>query len=68
MFFNKDKNIGEDILKKITERDRVERYTYLVIGCFLLAFSFNVFYKPNDLVTGGISGISIVLEKVLGIP
>lgn len=68
MFFKKDKNIGEDILKKITEKDRVERYTFLVIGCFLLAFSFNVFYKPNDLVTGGISGISIVIEKSLGIP
>ena len=67
MFFNKEKIIGEDILKKITEKDRVERYTFLVIGCFLLAFSFNVFYKPNDLVTGGISGISIVIEKVFNI-
>ena len=68
MLFNKPKLITTDILKKINERDRIKRYTFLVIGCFLTAFAFNVFYSPNNLVTGGISGLSIVIENITGLP
>lgn len=68
MLFTKDKtNIAEDILKKINEKDRIKRYSFLIIGCFLLAFSFNVFFSPNNIVTGGISGISIVIKNIFGI-
>lgn len=67
LFFNKSKLVTTDILKKINERDRVKRYTFLVIGCFLLAFAFNVFYSPNNLVTGGISGLSIVIKNITGL-
>ncbi|MBQ9071853.1 MAG: YitT family protein [Bacilli bacterium] len=68
LFFNKPKLITTDILKKINERDRIKRYSFLVIGCLLLAISFNLFFAPSKIVTGGISGLSIVLESALGIP
>lgn len=67
MWFFKNNKISEDILKKLNERDRFKRYTFLVIGCFLLAFAFNIFFSPYNLVTGGISGIAIVLDNVFGI-
>ena len=67
MWFFKKNKISEDILKKLNERDRFKRYTFLVIGCFLLAFAFNVFFSPYNLVTGGISGIAIVIDNVFGI-
>lgn len=67
MMFFKNKKINDNILKKITERDRVKRYSFLVIGCFLLAISFNLFFAPNNLVTGGVSGVAIVVENVFGI-
>ena len=67
MLFFKDNKLSDDILKKLNERDRFKRYTFLLIGCFLLAFTFNVFYSPNNLVTGGVSGISIVINNVFGI-
>ena len=66
MFFKKRK-ISEDILKTITKRDRVKRYTFLIIGCFFLAVAFNVFFSPHNLVTGGVSGIAIILSNVFGI-
>ena len=68
LFFNKPKLITTDILKKINERDRVKRYSFLVIGCLLLAISFNLFFAPSKIVTGGVSGLSIVIESALGIP
>ena len=40
----------------------------MVIGCFLTAFAFNVFFAPNNLVTGGVSGVSIIMKNVFEIP
>lgn len=67
MLFFKKKKMSDEILKTITKKDRIKRYSFLVIGCFFLAFAFNVFFSPNNLVIGGISGISIVLNNVFGI-
>lgn len=67
MFFKKD-ILNTDILKILNKKNRLKRYMFLVIGCFLCAFTFNVFYSPNNLVTGGVSGLSIVIENITGIP
>ena len=66
MFFKKN-NTCDNIVKELTKKNRLKRYTFLIIGCFFLAFAFNVFFRPNNLVTGGISGISIIVNKVFGI-
>lgn len=67
MLFKNKKIINNEILKKINKKDRIKRYSFLIIGCFLLAFAFNVFFKPNNIVIGGISGIALVIQKVFGI-
>ena len=67
MFIFKKNKVSNDILKVITKRDRLKRYSFLIIGCFFLAFAFNVFYSSHNLVTGGISGISIVVNNLFGI-
>lgn len=66
LFFKKSK-LSENILNKLNKKDRFKRYTFLVIGCFLLAFAFNIFFSPYNIVTGGISGIAILLENIFGI-
>lgn len=38
---------------------------YLIVGCFITAFSVNYILKPNGLITSGITGLSILLEKYL---
>ena len=68
MMFFKNKNITTDILNVLNKKNRFKRYSFLIIGCFLIAFAFNVFFSPNNLVTGGVSGIGIVLNNVFGIP
>ena len=55
------------ILEMIDKKGRVKKYFFLIIGSFLLALSFNVFFKPNSIVTGGISGISIIVERMFGL-
>lgn len=67
MFFKKKKIIDNEILKKLNKKDIVKRYFFLIVGCFLLAIAFNVFFKPNNIVTGGISGIALVIQKIFGV-
>lgn len=66
MLFFKNNNITSDILNRLNKRDRFKRYSFLIIGCFLTALAFNLFFSPYNLVTGGISGISIVIKHIFG--
>lgn len=40
---------------------------YLVIGCVITAFSVNYILKPNGLITSGITGLAIILERYTNI-
>lgn len=56
-----------DILDNIDKKDIAKRYFMLIVGCFILAFAFNVFFDQYDLVCFGISGLSLVVKE-FGIP
>lgn len=66
MLFKK-KKINNEVLKTLNKKDRLKRYFFLMVGCFFTAFAFNVFFAPNNLVTGGVSGIAIVVKNIFGI-
>jgi len=40
----------------------------IMFGITILAIGINVYYAPQHLVTGGVSGLSIVLEYAFKIP
>ena len=66
MLLRKNEKVDE-IWKKIQSKDLFERYLNLLIGCSLMALSFNLFYAPNNIVTGGVTGTSIVINKIFSI-
>ncbi|MBH5320640.1 YitT family protein [Paenibacillus sp. GSMTC-2017] len=39
----------------------------VLLGSVIVALSFNMFLVPNGIASGGVSGISILIQKVLGI-
>ena len=45
----------------------VKKYTYLLVGLFIYSIAFNLFMLPNNFVVGGVSGISIIFNKFLGL-
>lgn len=51
------------LVEKINKKNVSKRYLMLVVGCFILAFSFNLFFLRYNIVCFGISGISIILSK-----
>ena len=46
----------------------VKKYTTIVIGVMMVAFAISVFYTPNKIVSGGVSGIATILFHTVGIP
>ena len=60
---NKPKQNIDDIVKKVNHKDLIERYFYLVIGCFIAAFAFNLFFLKYKIVWFGISGIAVILNE-----
>ena len=53
----------DNIVENVKKRNAPKRYLMLIIGCFILAFSFNLFFLKYNIVCFGVSGVSIVLSK-----
>lgn len=53
--------------KRIKENKLLMDILVTGLGCVLLAFSIASILKPNGLVTGGITGLSIILGHVFGV-
>ncbi|MCM1053669.1 MAG: YitT family protein [Ruminococcus sp.] len=54
------------ILERILDKNRVFRLCLMLIGVFLLALNYNLFFVRYELVTGGTSGLAIVFNKLWG--
>jgi uncharacterized membrane-anchored protein YitT (DUF2179 family) len=42
----------------------IRKYTIILMGSILMAVSVNVIYEPMGLVTGGVSGLAIVVKQL----
>ncbi|MFI8712038.1 YitT family protein [Brevibacillus brevis] len=45
---------------------KVLEYSMLVLGSLVLATSFNLFLNPNQIASGGVSGLSTILHNLFG--
>ncbi len=55
-----------DIKAFINDKDNVKRFLYMSIAMFFSALCFNLFVSPINLVSGGTSGLAIVLREMFG--
>jgi len=49
-------------------RSPVRDYILILIGASIMGFAIKNIYDPIGLVTGGVSGVAIILKKQLGVP
>lgn len=54
-------------IDRINIKHLLNNIVYLTLGCFITAFSVNYILKPNGLITSGITGLAIILEKYINI-
>lgn len=57
----------KEIRERIEKKSKLGRYIQFCVGCLLIAISFNLFLSPNNIVSGGVSGVSILLNHLIGI-
>ena len=48
-------------------KNKAKQYETFFLGLIISTFSFNLFLSRNNLVTGGVSGLSIVASRVFNI-
>ncbi len=58
---------GLDIVKKVYSEKKVARFFQMLLGITLASLGFNLFLLPNNIVFGGVSGLSIVASKLFNI-
>ncbi|HBD63665.1 MAG TPA: membrane protein, partial [Clostridiales bacterium] len=54
-------------MEKINLKNFINNIVYLTVGCVITAFSVNYILKPNGLITSGITGLAIIIEKYTNI-
>ncbi len=64
-WFKKKQVVDESILRKVNRSKLVRRYIQMISGIFIAAFAFNLFLLPNNIVFGGLSGLSIIFKNTI---
>lgn len=57
----RERRINE-LIERVNKKNLVKRYTMLLSGCLISAFTFNLFLLRYNIVCFGVSGISIVFS------
>lgn len=60
--FRKKLNINK-LIKEINSKDYAKRFLIMLCGLFISSFAFNLFFAPNNIVVGGISGLSLIIKE-----
>lgn len=51
-------------LDKMARKQWVTDILKIILGTFLLALSLSIFFEPYDVVTGGVTGIGIIIKEL----
>ncbi|MEO4054540.1 YitT family protein [Solibacillus sp. CAU 1738] len=52
--------------EQISTKDKVSEYLFVILGAAIVAVGFNAFLFPNQVASGGVSGISTILHGLFG--
>ena len=57
----------ENILSIVNNKNKVKRFLFVILGVFIAAVSFNLFIYPNDIVFGGLTGVSVIITNFINL-
>lgn len=55
-------------MNKVEMKKHAVRYIQIALGCLTVCLGFNLFIIPAHLLTGGISGIALIIYYLTGLP
>ena len=47
---------------------KVQDILMMIVGCFLMALSINLFLEPHNIAPGGVTGLAIIINSIINIP
>ena len=59
--------VVNDIIEHLNTKDRAERCAIFIWGIMIYALAFSIFFSPRNIVTGGTTGLSIILKDIFNI-
>lgn len=59
--------IVNEFIDKLNKKNMVEKVAVFIWGVLIYAISFSIFFSPRDIVTGGTTGLSLIVRDVVGI-
>ncbi|MFH5186883.1 YitT family protein [Paenibacillus sp. TAB 01] len=59
---------AEKAHKRMTAVHFLQRLVFITIGAFMMGLALEVFLVPNQVIDGGIAGISIIVSEITGLP
>ena len=60
-------NLNKEQKQKKSWKRKVADYLTLTVGAMIYAISISLFLDPNSLAPGGVTGISIILNRITGV-
>lgn len=65
-WLSRQKKMQEKLFNSIRKKNLIKTSILMIFGSFLSAASVNLFFVPNNFVTGGVTGLGIVVNKLIG--
>lgn len=59
--------VVSELIEQLNTKNRPERCAIFIWGVLIYAISFSIFFSPRNIVTGGSTGLSLILRDTLGV-
>jgi len=56
-----------ELIYQLKSKNRLFRTAIFIWGVLIYAISFSIFFSPNNIVSGGTTGLSLIIKEVFGI-
>lgn len=63
----KNEIIINELINRLNSKNRAERCAIFIWGVLIYSIAFSIFFSPCNIVTGGTTGLSLLLRDVFGI-
>ena len=63
----KKENYVNELVYQLRSKNRLFRIAIFIWGVLIYAISFSIFFSPNNIVSGGSTGLSLIIKEIFGI-
>lgn len=62
----KPEHYANELVYQLKNKNRLFRISIFIWGVLIYAISFSIFFSPNNIVSGGSTGLSIIIHELVG--